>query len=108
MGARRDGISLGVFNSIPLKWANAQWTSDMSNWTREEKFYIYKQPCIILFIKELRLNKPCGWLVLLFLADSDYWLNLFLPKLTFKETNQRANFEEVSKELRLSIWRKVS
>ena len=25
-------------------------TSEMSSWTREEKFYIYKQPCINLFI----------------------------------------------------------
>ena len=48
MGVRRCGISLRVFNSIAYEWA--QRTSKMSSWTREEKFHIYKQPCIILFI----------------------------------------------------------
>ena len=36
-----------MFNSIAHKWA--QRTSEMSSWTREEKFHIYKQPCIIFF-----------------------------------------------------------
>ena len=48
MGARRYGISLQVFNSIAHEWA--QQTSEMSSWTREEKFHVYKQPCIISFI----------------------------------------------------------
>ena len=48
MGARRYGIYLWVFNSIAHEWT--QRTSEMSSWTREGKFHIYKQPCIILFI----------------------------------------------------------
>ena len=45
MGPRRYGISLWVFNLIAHEWA--QQTSEMSSWTQEEKFHIYKQPCII-------------------------------------------------------------
>ena len=37
-----------VFNSIAQEWA--QRTSEMLSETREEKFHINKQPCIILFI----------------------------------------------------------
>ena len=48
MGARRYGVSLGEFNSKAHKWAQRE--SEMSSWTRGEKFNIYKQPCIILFI----------------------------------------------------------
>ena len=48
MGTRRYGISLWVFNSIARELA--QQMSEMSSWTQEEKFHIYKHLCIILFI----------------------------------------------------------
>ena len=44
MGARKHGISFRVFNSIAHEL-------DVELNTRR-KFYIYKQPCIILFIME--------------------------------------------------------
>ena len=42
MGAR--GISRRVFNSIAHEWT--QRTSEMSSWTRWEKFRTYKRPCL--------------------------------------------------------------
>ena len=68
MGARRYGNSLRVFNSIAYEWA--QRTSEMSSWTREEKFHIYKQPCISLFILFITsilksLVVPVVWLALI-------------------------------------------
>ena len=48
MSAPRYGISPRVFNSIAHEWA--QRTSEMLSWTREDKFHICKQPCIILFV----------------------------------------------------------
>ena len=33
MGTRRCGISFRAFNSIAHEWA--QWTSEMSSWTRQ-------------------------------------------------------------------------
>ena len=48
MGTRRYGISLWVLNSIAHELA--QQMSEISNWTQEEKFHIYKDLCIILFI----------------------------------------------------------
>jgi len=48
MVARRYEIYLRVFKSISHEWA--QRTSEISIWTREDKFHISKQPCNILFI----------------------------------------------------------
>ena len=47
-GCGRYGICLAVVHLISHKWA--QLTPEILRWTREEKFHIYKQPCIILFI----------------------------------------------------------
>ena len=49
MGVRRYGITLQLFNSN--EWGvEVQRKSEVSSWTRELKFHIYQQPCIILFI----------------------------------------------------------
>ena len=53
MGGRRYGISLRVFDSIARE--RAQRASEMSTLTQEQKFHIYKQPCIIFLIKN---NSP--------------------------------------------------
>ena len=77
MGARRYGNSLRVFNSIAYEWA--QRTSEMSSWTREEKFHIYKQPCISLFIlfitSILKSLGPCSMI-------GPNWCDLFTIKNT--------------------------
>ena len=54
MGARRYGISLRVFDSIARE--RAQRASEMSTLTQEQKFHIYKQPCIIFF--DRKHNSP--------------------------------------------------
>ena len=48
MGARRYGISLRAFNSTAHEWA--QRMNEMSSWTREEKFHIYKQATMCYFV----------------------------------------------------------
>ena len=51
------GISIQVFNSITDE--RAQRTSEMSSWTLEEKFHIYKQQFIILYLTFI-------WILVLF------------------------------------------
>ena len=72
MGARRYGISLRVFNSIAHEWA--QRTSEMSSWTREEKFHIYKQPCIIFFY---HINT----IALYWQENSTLWIRIDNPRI---------------------------
>ena len=48
MDAWRYGIYLRVFTSISNEWA--QWTSEISMWTLEDKFHISARPCIILYL----------------------------------------------------------
>ena len=49
MGVRWYRITLQLLNSN--EWGvEVQRTSEVSSWTRELKFHIYQQPCIILFI----------------------------------------------------------
>ena len=48
MGTGGYGISLRVFNLISYEWA--QRKIEISSWTGEGKFHIYKQPRFILFL----------------------------------------------------------
>ena len=53
MGARGYGISLRVFNYVAHEWA--QRMSEISSWTRGEKFHIHKH---VLFCFSYKLDKP--------------------------------------------------
>ena len=56
MGVRRYGINLRVFNSIAHELA--QRTSEMSSWTREEKFYTVSTSNHELFCLSSKYNSP--------------------------------------------------
>ena len=56
-------FSLQVFNSIYHKWA--QWTSEISSWTLEDKICFHKRACNILFIIQTPMARCCDALFLL-------------------------------------------
>ena len=49
VAGRYMGFSF-VLNFIPVSHKWAQWTSEILSWTLDKKFYIYAQPCIILYL----------------------------------------------------------